>query len=432
MLRKFLFLLFLVTCASVFAQNSPAPIQPVDVILSPSRPDWTYKTGEKAEVGVQVLRFGVPVPNVEIRCAYGPEMLESEKKETMFLKDGVGKINIGTCKTPGFRELNVYAEVEGKDYSGQVKLGFSPEDIQPTVENPADFDSFWTEAVADARKNGFDANLEFLSAYSTEKVDVYLLNLSAGLGQKRIYGYLCKPRGGGKFPVLFSPPGAGIKSLKPYTAYAEMGFISLSIEIHGISPLLDAEIYKELSAAFGDYMFSNLDNRDEYYYKAVYLGCVRCVDYLCSLPEFDGEHVVVTGGSQGGALTIVTAALNEKVTALAAFYPALCDMTGYLYGRAGGWPQMFTGDKQETMVTLQRIKITAYYDVVNFARRLKVPGFYSWGYNDHTCPPTSVFSAYNVITAPKEKVVTPISGHWRFDESNQRSLSFLRKYAGLE
>lgn len=431
-MKKLLFVFLLALSSAAFAQNSPAPIKLVDVILTPSQADWTYKTGEKAEVGVQVLRFGVPVPNVEISYEFGPEMMEPEKKEKQLLKDGTGKISVGTSKVPGFRDLNVAVKVDGHIYKAQSKLGFSPEAIQPTVENPKDFDAFWTQAVAEARQVDFDANLKFLPEYSTDKVDVYLLDLRTGWGKKRMYGYLCKPKGEGKYPVLFAPPGAGVKPVKPYTGFAEEGFISLTIEIHGISPLLDTDSYKQVSSAFGDYMYANLDNRDEYYYKNVYLGCVRCVDYLCSLPEFDGKNVVVTGGSQGGALTIVTSALNEKVTALAAFYPALCDMTGYLHGRAGGWPHVFRADKQGTMASPDRIKTAAYFDVVNFARRVKAPGFYSTGYNDHTCPPTSVFSAFNVISAPKQIVITPISGHWRFGETNDKALEFLREQAGLQ
>jgi cephalosporin-C deacetylase len=53
----------------------------------------------------------------------------------------------------------------------------------------------------------------------------------------------------------------------------------------------------------------------------------------------------------------------------------------------------------------------SYYDTVNFARRLKVPGFYIWGYNDETCPPTSTFAAYNINAAPKVLTVEPVQGH---------------------
>lgn len=68
-----------------------------------------------------------------------------------------------------------------------------------------------------------------------------------------------------------------------------------------------------------------------------------------------------------------------------------------------------------------------YYDVANFAQKIKVPGFYSYGYNDNTCPPTTVTAALNVITAPKTIVVTPVSAHWRFEETNRKSIEWMKK-----
>ena len=52
-----------------------------------------------------------------------------------------------------------------------------------------------------------------------------------------------------------------------------------------------------------------------------------------------------------------------------------------------------------------------YYDVVNFARRVTAPGLYTWGFNDETCPPTSMYAAYNVITAPKRLMLAYDTGH---------------------
>lgn len=69
----------------------------------------------------------------------------------------------------------------------------------------------------------------------------------------------------------------------------------------------------------------------------------------------------------------------------------------------------------------------AYYDVANLAQKIKVLGFYSYGYNDNTCPPTTVTAALNVITAPKTIVVTPVSAHWRFEETNRKSIEWMKK-----
>jgi cephalosporin-C deacetylase-like acetyl esterase len=213
--------------------------------------------------------------------------------------------------------------------------------------------------------------------------------------------------------------------------YAEKGFISLNIEIHGFSPEISGEEYKELNKKYGDYMYVDLNQPQEYYYKDVYAGCVRAIDYLCSLPQFDGKNVCVTGGSQGGALSIVTAALHPQVTCVAAYYPAMSDMNGFLHERAGGWPKFFRDE--ETIAKMngvpidQAVHTLSYYDVVNFAKLIKVPGFYSFGYNDETCSATSIMSVINSVRVPKKVVITPTSGHWRFPATNEESIEWMKE-----
>ncbi|WP_207496987.1 acetylxylan esterase [Aridibaculum aurantiacum] len=410
--------------------QSPAPIKFVDFVLTPNHDDWDYKVNENATVQVSVLQFGVPIKNVSVDYEIGPELLPAEKKGNVLFKTGEGKIDIGTSKQPGFRQLKLRTSVNGKVYTGEIKVAYSPQDIQPTVQMPDDFMQFWNKAKEEASKVPMDAIVTHLPDQSTTTVDVYLVNLQSYKKGRRLFGYLSKPKAPGKYPVLFEPPGAGIKPINPSIAYANEGFIVMNIEIHGITPLISTEAYQHISSAFGDYMHHKLDDRDNYYYKSVYMGCLRAIDFLCSLPEFDGKNVVATGGSQGGALAIVTAALDKRVTCVSAFYPALSDMTGYLHGRAGGWPHLLNATNQSINNKPEKVKTLAYYDVANFAKHIIVPGFYSWGYNDNVVPPTSVFAAVNSIKAPKTISITPISGHWRFAETNQESLEWIKKQVG--
>jgi cephalosporin-C deacetylase-like acetyl esterase len=232
-----------------------------------------------------------------------------------------------------------------------------------------------------------------------------------------LFGVLCVPKAAGKYPAILRVPGAGVRPYNGDTGNAEKGVITFEIGIHGIPVTMDASVYDNIrTASLDGYQNYNLDDKDRYYYKRVYLGCVRAVDYIFSLPEFDGNNIVVLGGSQGGALSIVTAALDNRIKGLVAFYPALSDVTGYLHNRAGGWPHFFNAANLSFNNSPQKIETSKYYDVVNFARHLKVPGFYSWGYNDVTCPPTSMYAAYNVITAPKTLFLVEETGHWTYPE----------------
>ena len=130
--------------------------------------------------------------------------------------------------------------------------------------------------------------------------------------------------------MVLCPPGAGIKTIKNplrHAFYAEQGFIRFEFEIHGLNPAWSEEMFQEISRAFNGaengYLTYGLDNRDNYYMKRVYLACIRCIDFLTALPEWDGKNVIVQGASQGGALALVTAALDKRVTLCAASHPAL-------------------------------------------------------------------------------------------------------------
>jgi hypothetical protein len=94
-------------------------------------------------------------------------------------------------------------------------------------------------------------------------------------------------------------PGAGIR---PYSGFSlGDGLIILEIGIHGIPVTLPYEVYNNLNTgALNGYSRINMNDRDAHYYKRVYSGCVRAVDFIYSLSEFDGSTVGVTGGSQGG------------------------------------------------------------------------------------------------------------------------------------
>ena len=157
--------------------------------------------------------------------------------------------------------------------------------------------------------------------------------------------------------------------------------------------------------------------------KHVYLACIRSIDFLTSLSEWDGRNVVVQGGSQGGALSLITAGLDHRVTLCVANHPALSDMAGYLGGRAGGYPHF---SQDNGMFTPDKVKTMQYYDVVNFARRIKAKTYMTWGYNDITCPPTTSYIVYNLISAPKDSLLTPINEHWTSDVTDYEQMLWIK------
>lgn len=431
-MRAILFLKRCCTCIALFLffAYSTGQAQPsesfIKVMVAPDHTDWTYKPGEKVKFTITVLQSGNVLKNAVVKYEIGPEKMEPEKKDSLRLANGTLAVDGGTMKTPGFLRCIATTTVDGKTYRGLATAAFNPLQIEPAISNPTDFVSYWETAKAELATVPIDARMTLLPDRCTETVNVYHVNLQNYRVNSRLYGILCVPKKQGKYPAILHVPGAGVRAYNGDVSNAEKGFITLQIGIHGVPVNMDAAVYNNLAAgALAGYWNYNLDDKDRYYFKRVYLGCVRANDFITGLPEYDGSNLGVTGGSQGGALSIITAALDPRVKFLAAYYPALSDLTGYLKGRAGGWPHLFEKTNLSFNNTKEKINTAAYYDVVNFARLLKVPGMYSMGFNDEVCPPTSMYAAYNVIGAPKELFLVPETGHWTYPEQGIKLTNWL-------
>lgn len=403
-------------------------------VTEPDHPDWIYRTGEKAKIKISLFKYGIPQDGITVNYETGSELMPSDKTGSITLKNGKAEINIGTLDKPGFRDCIFSVMINGKKYSHHVKVGFSPDKIKPYTEMPDGFMDFWKNNIKEASEFPLKYTKEKAEEYCTEKIDCYLIKLQLNNRGQAVYGYLFYPKNAKpeSCPVVLSPPGAGIKTIKEplrHKYYAEEGFIRLEFEIHGLNPTMSEEQFKEISNAFNGkengYLTNGLDNKDNYYMKRVYLSCLRCIDLLTSLPEWDGKNVIVQGGSQGGALAMITAGLDKRVTACVVNHPALSDMAGYMAGRAGGYPHFF---RTRGMDTKEKLETMSYYDVVNFARLIKADTFMTWGFNDNTCPPTTSYAVYNTLECSKEALITPINEHWTSEETERGHLEWIKKH----
>lgn len=422
------FMFVLIAFLSAQAENYPYRSDILWVTV-PDHADWLYRTGEQAKIEIQLYRYGIPQDEVEVSYTLGQELLPYERQGRVKLKNGRAVISVGTMRNPGFLDCVLKADIAGKSCTHHVKIGFSPEKLRPYTQQPADFVEFWNKAKSEAEQCPMAFTTKYVPEYSNEKVDCYLIKLQCYKKGQHVYGYLTRPKAKGKYPVVLCPPGAGVKTLKEpmrHRFYAEQGFIRLEMEIHGLNPELSPETFKDLSASFGDYLLKGLDDRDNYYMKKVYLACVRAIDYLTSLDEWDGKNVIVQGGSQGGALALITAGLDSRVTLCVANHPALSDMAGYKAGRADGYPHFFTKLNGYRTDTPEKLQTMAYYDVVNFARQINIPVYLTWGYNDNTCPPTTSYIVYNTLTCPKEALITPINEHWVSETTEHTQLDWIK------
>lgn len=424
-MKQVIWMVLLIGCVlNIHAQRTDKKDY-VSIVMEPNHDDWSYQLKEKVVLKVAVVKHHCPMEDVEVMYEWGPELGKAEQKETIHLKNKYAIVTLPGAKTPGFHTFTATVVVDGKKYTNYINLAFEPNRIEPTTQMPEDFMAFWKEAIEEVRKVSFEPLMTLQPELCTPHADVYHVRFQNTRKGQYIYGMLAIPKGEGPFPAVLKVPGAGVR---PYVGetnfFPQAGVITLEIGIHGIPVNMNKVLYDNLRYnALADYNTSHNDDRDRYYYKRVYLGCVRAVDWLCTLQQVDTTRLAVYGGSQGGALSIVTAALHEKITCLSANYPALCEIAGFYHGRAGGWPKIFK-DKEEVAVA-EKVRVSEYYDVVNFARCVRVPGFYLWGYNDQVCCPTSVYSAYNVITAQKERYLFLDGAHWMHPEHREQQAMWL-------
>lgn len=405
-----------------------AQIRGTNIVVSvtPDHQDWNYKVGEKASFVVNVRKSGTLQNQVKIDYEAGPVMYPNTKK-TLILKDGTMKWS-GEMKTPGFYRLKVVAHVDGKDYEGLCTAAFSPEKIKPFAQEPKDFDDFWKKALDEARQIDLNPTKVLLPERCTKDVNVYEISYHNNRWGSKMYGVLSVPVKPGKYPALLRVPGAGVRPYSGDTYTATGKCIVLEIGIHGVPVTMEQKVYDDLAnATLNGYWDTNLENPDRNAYKRVVTGAVKGVDMIASLDEWDGKTLGVTGSSQGGFLSLAVAALDKRVTFLAAVHDAMCDYEAELHGVAGGWPHYFYHAKMNA-ITKARLEGARYYDGVNFARRITVPGWYSFGYNDEVVPPTSSYGLYNSVKAPKTLSLYQMTGHFWYQEQWDEWQEFLTNH----
>lgn len=435
----FLLLAFILAMNMSGVQNIKAENYPYKSdylwLTVPDHADWLYQTGQNAKVEVSFCKYGIPRDG-ELKYSIGNDMLQPDKHGSVKLKNGRAVINMGTKKTPGFRDMKLSVSLDGKTYEHHIKVGFSVDKIKPYTQEPQDFRSFWQKNVEELKQVPMSYTKELYKDYCTDKIDCYLVKLQIDKMGHSMYGFLFYPKNAqpGKHPVVLCPPGAGIKTIKDPMRnkyYAENGFVRFEVEIHGLDPRISSETFGEISRAFNDrnggYLANGLENKDIYYMKHVYVGLVRCIDFLTSLPEWDGKNVAVQGGSQGGALAIIAAGLDSRVTQCVANHPALSDMAGYAAkGGTGGYPHFCR--QPQILSNKDCLNTLAFFDVVNFARYVKAPTYLTWGYNDVTCPPTTSYAVWNTLKCTKESLLTPINEHWTTTETNRGQMEWIKAH----
>ena len=282
--------------------------------------------------------------------------------------------------------------------------------------DPADFDTFWESTLAESQAFDLGVTLTPVDTGLTT-INVYDVTFS-GFGGQPVKAWLRLPAGATRpLPAVlqFVGYGGGRGRAIDNLLWASAGYAHFHMDTRGQGSVWSVGDTPDDAASgpqIPGFMTRGIESRETYYYRRVFTDAVRAVESARTLEAIDAGRVAVLGGSQGGGIALATAGLVPNLTAVIAYVPFLCDFPratvitdDTLYKEIGQYLAVHRGKRDQVHETL------SYFDGVNFAKRAKAPAWFSTGLMDLTCPPSTVFGAFNNYGGEKHITVWPYNGH---------------------
>jgi cephalosporin-C deacetylase len=273
-----------------------------------------------------------------------------------------------------------------------------------TAVAPDDFDAFWQATLAEARAKPLDLQMQAASTGITA-FDVHDASFT-GFGGNRVRAWVILPKGGATSCVVkYIGYGGGRSLPHMHLLWPSAGRAVFVMDTRGQGSSWstgDTPDPVGSDPQHPGFMTRGVGARETYYYRRVFIDAVRAVEAAQQLPGIDPVKVAVTGGSQGGGISLAVAGLMPDLAACMPDVPYLCDFrraTGVAsrdpYLEINRYLSVHRGLEEQTFKTL------SYFDGVHFSARAKAPALFSVALMDTICPATTVYGAYNAYQGKK-------------------------------
>ncbi|MCL3861317.1 acetylxylan esterase [Actinotalea sp. K2] len=273
---------------------------------------------------------------------------------------------------------------------------------RPEVAEPDDFDDFWSATLDQARSHPLDV---VTRPVETGLRLVEVLDVSfAGFDGQRVSAWLTRPAAAREpLPVVveYQGYGGGRGLAHERLTWATAGYAHLFMDTRGQGSTwgsggaVTPDGGGSGAPAANGFVTRGILDPADHYYRRLFTDAVRAVEAARALPGVDGR-VAVAGTSQGGGIALAVAGLVPDLAAVMPDVPFLCH-----FRRAA---EIAPRDPYAEIVRYLSVhrdqvdvafRTLSYLDGVNFARRASAPALFSVALMDPTCPPSTVYAAYN-------------------------------------
>ncbi|MFI5896116.1 acetylxylan esterase [Actinoplanes sp. NPDC051513] len=286
-------------------------------------------------------------------------------------------------------------------------------DYRPALDEPRDFDAFWSRTLTAARKHDLAAELTPFDAL-LPGVRVFDVRF-AGYDGQRVAAWLLVPaRADAPVPcvVQFIGYGGGRGRPHEWLLWPAAGYAVLVVDSRGQGDGDTPDLPGDGTPHHTGVLTRGVLDPEQYYYRRLFTDAVRAVDLAATLSDVDPDRIVVAGASQGGGIAQAVAGLHDRVRAALIDVPFLTH-----FRRATEITDSYPYQELSVFCATNRDRIEqvfhtlAYFDGVNLAARATAPALYSVGLMDDVCPPSTVYAAFNHYAGPKWIQVWPYNRH---------------------
>lgn len=285
----------------------------------------------------------------------------------------------------------------------------------PQYTTPDEISKYWDESLQAYRDIPLDSNIQRIDS---PLVHAELFDISyRGFDDTPIHGTLMLPtaRDDRPLPVVVTIPGYwnGHSTSFPEAnaIWCAMGFAALALDIRGQAGATGNQLAHDIGYVKG-FVTQNILDRERCYYKAVAIDCVRAIDWIDEQPGLAGDRIALVGGSQGGGLVLLTAALaGSRIRAVVADIPNMCHFDYGILHSTGSLSEIADFCKKYPQHLNTVLSNLSYFDNLHLADRIQAPVLMSVGLKDTICMPETIFPVYERIRTEKHLEIMPFCGH---------------------